>query len=397
MAINPIQINTETKSQPSIKQKRVVTPYLEAKGAVTTNNNVKPLPGKGYLVSDNPVSATKYFFKDIAYDMKALKDGVQGNANDHQLGRLNDVGLKLGGIGIATYLSSITTNPKAKIMEFVGLGAFLLSMDWFPKIAIDLPARLRFGFNVRKEYVDDQGRKKSVMQDRNYIPYDLYRGKNKAEDLSKIGDRLGIPKDIKNRDEVTQEQMSKTATQYHTLWMMTAGAATPIMTALACYGIENYIVAPGIEKHRNNKFGAQVKSLLNDTNSMSLTLNDIKSNNTSKQVEKILKKYEGQFIPMDEVDNIVKIIGKSTNFSLSELLSNDVKKMLEVPSKEKVAFFGDEAMNLMVKNAKDAIPKEYGTTFDDVLVLTKDELKDIVDEDEYEAVQLDNKILKANQ
>ena len=150
MAINPIQINTEAKSQPTNKQRKVVKPYLEAKGAVVTTNNVKPLPPVGHLVKDDPISGTKYFFKDIAYDMKALKDGFQGNANDHQLGRLNDVGLKLGGLGIATYLASRTTNPKAKIMEFVGLGAFLLSMDLYPKIAINLPARLRFGFDVNK-------------------------------------------------------------------------------------------------------------------------------------------------------------------------------------------------------------------------------------------------------
>ena len=377
MAIKPIQINTETKSQPSNKQKKVVRPYLEATGAVVTTNNVKPLPPQGHLVKDGPVSATKYFFKDIAYDMRALKDGFQGNANDHQLGRLNDVGLKIGGIGIATYLASRTTNPKVKIMEFVGLGTFLASMDLFPKLAIDLPAKLRFGFDVRKQYIDDQGRKKSVMQDRNYIPYDMYRGKSKDEDLSKIGDKLGVPKDIKNRDEVTQELMSKTATQYHTLWMMTAGAATPIMTALACYGIENYIVSPAIEKNRINKMGAQINDVLNATKNMTTDIKSL-SNDTSKQVEKILKRYEGQTIPIDEVDSIVKILSKNADYNLSEALAGDIRKMLSTSSNEKVAIFNAEQIDLLLKNAKNVIPEEFGTEMDDVLLLTKEEIQNVL-------------------
>ena len=377
MAINPIQINTDAKSQPSSKQKKVVKPYLEATGAVVTTNNVKPLPPKGHLIKDNPISATKYFFKDIAYDMKAIKDGFQGNANDHQLGRLNDVGLKLGGLGIATYLASRTTNPKVKIMEFVGLGTFLASMELFPKIAIDLPAKLRFGFDVRKQYIDDQGRKKSVMQDRNYVPMDMYRGKNNDEDLAVIGDKLGIPRDIKNRDEVTQEVMTKTATQYHTLWMMTAGAATPIMTALACYGIENYVVSPAIEKNRLKKVGLQIHEVLKATNKMSVDIKDL-SNEASKQVEKILKRYEGQTIPTDEVENIIKILSKNTDFNLTESLAHDVRKMLTASSNEKVAVFNGEQVDLLIKNAKNIIPEEFGTELDDVLLLTKEEMQGIL-------------------
>ena len=29
---------------------------------------------------------------------------------------------------------------------------------------------------------------------------------------------------------------------------LTAGFATPIMTALACYGLENYVISPQLEK-----------------------------------------------------------------------------------------------------------------------------------------------------
>ena len=112
MAVTPIQ---------STDFKKTHTPYIEATGAVKTTNNIKPARPEGHLVDDSLGSKTKYFFKDIAYDMKALKDGWQGNANDHQSGHLNDVGLKLGGVGIATMLDARTTNPMARLMEYVGL------------------------------------------------------------------------------------------------------------------------------------------------------------------------------------------------------------------------------------------------------------------------------------
>ena len=234
MTIHPIQLQVNNKSQ-VFTQKKPVESYLEATTPIETPDNVKPLPPQGYLIKDDVYNSVKYFFKDIGYDIKAIKDGYNGSANDHQSGRLNDVGLKLGGIGIATYLASQTTNPKARVMEYVGLGTFLAAMSLYPKLAINLPARMRYGFDVNKQYIDDQGRKKSVMQDSNYIPFDMYLGRVSSEDLSKIGDKLGIPKDIPNRNEVVKDEMRKKSTQNNTLWMLTA-AATPAITALVCCG-----------------------------------------------------------------------------------------------------------------------------------------------------------------
>ena len=214
MAIQPVQLNKNIQN-PGFKQD--YKSYLEADGTIKTDNNVKPLPPKGHLVDDDFGSSVKYFFKDIGYDMKSVKNGFNGSANDHQLGRLNDVGLRLGGIGIAAYLASRTTNPKVRIMEYVGLATFLTSMAIYPKLAINTPARILHGYDFDKEYIDDQGRKKSVQQDSNYVPYDMYMGANSGEDLDTIGDKMGIPRDIKNRHDLIREQMRKIATQNNTL------------------------------------------------------------------------------------------------------------------------------------------------------------------------------------
>ena len=153
MAIELVKLN-KMIINPSFKNDGGYKSYLEAEGTVNTDNNVKPLPPKGHLVDDNFADGVKYFFKDIGYDMKSVRNGYKGVANDHQLGRLNDVGLRLGGIAIAIYLASRTSNPKTRIMEYVGLGTFLTAMNIYPKLAINAPARLLHGYDIDKQYSD---------------------------------------------------------------------------------------------------------------------------------------------------------------------------------------------------------------------------------------------------
>ena len=197
---------------------------------LSTRTFIKPLPINGHLVRRNIFDAPAEFFKDAKYDFNAFKHSVRGEANDHELGRLNDIGMKLGGLAIASYLYARKQTPLTKVMEFVGLGSFFAAMDIWPKLALQLPAYLIHGVNVRQQYVDNYGRKKLFYLDHQFIPWDLYSD----EEINKIGDRMGVPKDMKNRRDFIQEKMRKIALQNNTLWMLTSGFATPIMSALIC-------------------------------------------------------------------------------------------------------------------------------------------------------------------
>jgi len=323
MTIRPIQLNINFKADSSEKN---VKPYLEAEGRVGTKKRTKPLPPEGYLVDDNLITGTKYFFKDIKYDIKSLKNGYIGTANDHQLGRLNDVGLRLGGIAIATYLATQTTNPKVRLMEYIGLATFLTAMSVYPKLAINAPARIVHGFDIDKEYIDDQGRKKSVFQDSNYIPYDMYNGKLKDEDLDTIGDKMGIPRNIKNRHDLIKEQMRKIATQNNTLWMLTAGFATPLITALVCSGVEKYIVSPGVEKARNAKYNAKIESMLAQVGE-NAEIGKV-NNSLGDSVKRILSKYEGKLLPNDELNRITELLTQQTDSGLALGIKADIEKLL---------------------------------------------------------------------
>jgi len=223
----PVQQQTSKKNMPNFDIQR----------ELDNRTFIKPLHGKGRLLTGNILASPKYTFDNFIYSMKALKHAAQGNANDHELGKINDLGLMGGGLAIASYLSGKRYTPMTKGMEFVGLGAFLASMSLWPKLAIQLPAYLIHGVNVQKEYQDSFGRKKPFYQDPQFIPWDLYSDKQ----IDKIGDRLGVPKDIPNRRDFIQEKMRKLAVQNNTLWMLTAGIATPVMTALICNATEPYL------------------------------------------------------------------------------------------------------------------------------------------------------------
>ena len=234
--------------------------YLTVNDTIDNSNKVKPDKGQGHLIHDTLKDKIKYFGFDRKYDAKALVDGYSGRAKDHQLGRLNDVGLVAGGLAIAGFIAASKQTAKAKIMEFVGLGSFLLAMKVWPKIAIEMPAKLVHGFNVNKQYIDDQGRKKSVFQDSQYIPWDLYTGERPDENISLIGDKMGIKKDIPNRDEVVKDQMRKVATQNNALWMLSAGVATPVLGALGACAAEG-VIDDQLEIVRNKKADAKFREL----------------------------------------------------------------------------------------------------------------------------------------
>ncbi|GBF22786.1 hypothetical protein tpqmel_0190 [Candidatus Gastranaerophilus sp. (ex Termes propinquus)] len=202
--------------------------------------------------------------KDIVNIGKTLKTG---KSNDHELGRMNDVGLKVGALAIGLYLSKGKNTLTEKAMEFIGPATFISAMSLWPKLAIDKPTEMRFGFDPRQKFVDSQGRKKEVFQDNGYLPFDLYSD----EKVNEIADNMGVPKDIEDRRGYTLERMRQIALQSRTTGMMTAGFAVPLMTALACTGVkpavENIIIdakARASERNIEKDFKAALSGKIGD-------------------------------------------------------------------------------------------------------------------------------------
>lgn len=301
---------------------------------------IKPLDGKGHLVNNDLVHMPKEFVRDTVYTTKAFADGVRGKANDHQLGKLNDLGLKMGGLAIATYLMTQKATPKTKAMEFIGFGSFLASMALWPKVALEIPARIVHGFNFRKQYIDDQGRKKFVSQDPNYIPFDLYKGDKKNNDLDVIGDRLGVSRNIPNRHEAIKEQMRKISVQNNTMWMMTAGLATPIMTALACNQAEK-VITPMFEKMSNKKVNNsidKVSEYLNGNlnteetvNYETKVLNIATSNGKPAKADKLtslVDNLKGKTISRENVTSIADTLADGFDAEMKDAAKADITNLI---------------------------------------------------------------------
>ena len=371
MAIQSVQLNME---QPQASKKKDFQSYRNASGVVATDNLVKPLPPKGHLIDDTIGNSIKYFFKDIAYDMKSLKNGFNGTANDHQLGRLNDVGLKLGGVGIAAYLASRTSNPRARLMEYVGLITFLTSMSLYPKIAINTPAKIINGFDIDKEYIDDQGRKKSVMQDGNYVPFDMYLGNMKEEDLDAIGDSMGVPRNIKSRHDVIKEQMRKVSVQNNTLWMLTAGFATPVMTALACCAFERY-VASATEAARNELCDKKIEKLYDTISNMGKTPKE--NSALSKAVTSILGAYEGKVLPESEYTTLLSVLTEHMDANVSRGIKSDLENILRQGS-DGLFSINAHTGNDIIASIRDRIPKKLTEKLESVVVPSKSEIDAVI-------------------
>ncbi len=242
---------TSLEMQQKLQDRRVFEQFLNKTNRVTCD---KP---KGYLVKENPAQMFGSMFVDIAKDTKNLGNALlTGKSNDHELGRMNDLGMKLGGGLIAAALIGSKSTSSKKLMEIFGFGTFFSVMALWPKVAIDLPTKLMHGFNPHQKYMDSQGRKKQFFQDNQYLPWDVWS----KEDINKVADKMNVPKDLKDREEFTKEKMRTIALQGNTLWMLTAGFATPLLTSLACNRIEEGIRVP-VANHNLRKLAADAKDL----------------------------------------------------------------------------------------------------------------------------------------
>ena len=192
-----------------------------------------------------------------------------------------------------------------------------------------------------------------MFQDSNYIPFDLYTGKHKSEDLDVIADRMGIPADTPNRHEIVKEQMRKIATQNNTLWMLTAGI-TPAMAGLISCALEEPI-SSGLAHYRNNKNNAQINELHNSLQQMSAKLESLKETELSKEVFKILNKYSKEdVLPEEEFQHITKLITENLDTATRNNLTDELRSIFETAANEseRFALFNDEIIEETINASK---------------------------------------------
>lgn len=354
-------------------------PDFDIERELNNRTFIKPLPSKGRLLNGNIFNAPAIMVKDAVYDVKAFKHAMQGNANDHELGKLNDVGLKLGGLAIAGYLFTKKQTPVTKGMEFVGLASFLASMAIWPKLAIQLPAYLIHGVNVQKQYEDSFGRKKSFYQDPQFIPWDLYSDK----EIDKMGNRLRVPKDIPNRRDAIQEKMKKIAIQNNTLWMLTAGFATPVMSALICNQTEPYLA-----KWLNNRKNKKADLILTNLDEHSKKYD---THNATNNIENQIKLHAGKPIT-EEVINSVADAFDGMDSVTAESFKADLRKLMT----SNTHTISKDSTKAISKNLKDIFKgKPISKDAVDAIIPNENDMFNIFKENNFIKTDADDKALKA--
>ena len=115
-----------------------------------STGKVKPLQDKATLLPSSIIGSPVTYLKDLKKDVVSIGKAVKGKANDHELGRINDLAMKLGSLGIASYLFVKNPLKLSKGMEFAGFGAFFASMALWPKLAIQAPLKARTGVDFQQ-------------------------------------------------------------------------------------------------------------------------------------------------------------------------------------------------------------------------------------------------------
>ena len=381
---NYISASKTLPQQPKMQGQNVQSvqkpkPDFDIERELNNRTFIKPLPSKGRLLNGNIFNAPAIMVKDAVYDVKAFKHAMQGNANDHELGKLNDVGLKLGGLAIAGYLFTKKQTPVTKGMEFVGLASFLASMAIWPKLAIQLPAYLIHGVNVQKQYEDSFGRKKSFYQDPQFIPWDLYSDK----EIDKMGNRLRVPKDIPNRRDAIQEKMKKIAIQNNTLWMLTAGFATPVMSALICNQTEPYLA-----KWLNNRKNKKADLILTNLDEHSKKYD---THNATNNIENQIKLHAGKPITeevinsvADAFDGMDSVTAESFKADLRELMTSNTHTISK------------DSTKAISKNLKDIFKgKPISKDAVEAIIPNENDMFNIFKENNFIKTDADDKALKA--
>ena len=285
-----------------------------------TNGKIKPLNPKGQLLPSQIFGSPIEYVKDLKKDVVSIGKAAKGEANDYELGRINDVAMKLGALGLASYLCVKNPLKLNKVMEFVGVGTFFGGMALWPKLTIQAPIKARTGVDIHQKYIDSQGRKKMLHQDPQYDLTDLYS----REDLDKMGAKLKVNENLDDRDSFIKQRAKKTAIQGNTLWMMSA-FSTPLISAIACNRLEKPITnllekydLYSTEKLLDNPDKGLLRSLFSE----------IKSNSAQKSFEDFIGQNSDKVLDDNLISELAERIAGGTNSSvIVDAVKDELKQL----------------------------------------------------------------------
>lgn len=290
------------------------------------NNNNMPY---AHIVKENPLQSVASSVQIHASNIKNVGKAItKGEGSDYSLGRMNDTTLRMGSLGIATLASAKSLSTISGVGEFLGFCMWFVSMGLSPKI-VNKMVEVKYGLDLDKEYIDSYGRRNKLFADPGFICWDLMPD----EELYRIGDRMGVPKNIVNRKEAIQEKITQVVIQSKTWVMVSAGVATPVMASL---------LGDALRKPVDKFFGwLHSKTMSNLEGNIKKALD---SGNT-KRAEQLLKKAVQRTYGNSDATAMARIWKSAPDEAVkkSGLLDGAVKRLGEMMQKAKKAITGEKA------------------------------------------------------
>ncbi len=352
-------LNNMPQTTPDKKDRNLDIEYV-----LSNRTFIKPLKSRGHLVNGGLLSLPAETGKRLIYDAKSFGKSVTGKANDHELGKINDIGMKIGGLMIAGYLMTRKQAPLAKAMELVGFASFFAAMSIWPKVALQWPAQLIHGFNIRQKYEDSFGREKMFFQDPQYLPWSLYSD----EKINKIGDWMGVPKDMNNRRDFIQEKMKKVAVQNNTMWMLTAGFATPVLSALMC----NVCEKP-IKSYLGNLRSKKADKLIANVSTSSEKFKDFES---VRELDDLLAINKDKELTPKLVKQIKTILSRGFDPVTAQAVKDDLDDVLQLNNRKFIV--DDKTISNIIKNTREVLGSSVSSDVLDSFMPDENSLKSIL-------------------
>ncbi len=153
---------------------------------------------------------------------------------------------------------------------------------------------------------------------------------------------MNVPKNIPNRREFIQEKMRKIALQNNTLWMLTAGFATPVMSALICNGLEG-----PVKKYLAHRTDKKADALMTNF-AQEIKKYDFSKN--TRKLEKILADNAGKPITPEILEAIRVNITDGLDHMVAVGIEKDLHRMF--PVSERYNFSGEN-----ITGIQDALKK----------------------------------------
>lgn len=290
------------------------------------NKNNSPY---AHIIKENPLQQVASSVQTHASNFSNIGKAImKGEGTDYTLGRMNDTTLRMGSLGIATLASAKSLSTISGVGEFLGFCMWFVSMGISPKI-VNKMVQVKYGLDLDKEYVDSYGRRNKLFSDPGFICWDLIPD----EELNRIGDRMGVPKNIVNRKEAIQEKITQVVVQSKTWVMVSAGVATPVIASL---------LGDALRKPTDKFFGwLHSKTMSNLESSIKSALD---SGNTQK-AQQLLKKAVQKTYGNSDATAMARIWKNAPDevVKKSGLIDGAVKRLGEMMQKAKKALSGEKA------------------------------------------------------